>query len=127
MKWILCLFLILSVTAGTGKAVSADSSLRCGTRLVSIGSTMAKVLQVCGEPQRRDKWEEYAGSDIFRIFDYKTERYHLPEMIHGPLHMERWTYNLGTNRFIRHLDFENGILIRIRTGEKGDQKEASQK
>lgn len=127
MKQILWIFLILSALAVTGKTASADSSLRCGTRLISIGSPMEKVLETCGEPQQRHRWEESPGSDIFRIFDYEAERYHLPELIHGPLHMERWTYNLGPNRFIRYLVFENGILIRIRTGDKGHADGSGQK
>ncbi len=127
MKWMVSLFLVLSALAGMCGTVAGDSSLRCGTRLISVGSPMDKVLEACGDPDRRDQWEESPHSDIFRIFDYKTERYHLPELIRGPLRMERWTYNLGPNRFIRYLEFENGVLIRIQTGERGHNKGDSEK
>ena len=119
MGRIVSVFLVLAALAGSYGTANADGSLRCGTKLISIGSRLDEVLDTCGEPDQRDRWEEHPRSDIYRIFDYETERYHLPGLIHGPLHMERWTYDLGSNRFIRYLEFENGILIRIRTGDKG--------
>lgn len=111
--------IMIIILAGPCHQVLADRSLRCGTRLVSIGDYTWEVLQACGEPDWRDTWEEHRHSDIYRIFDYETERYRLPERIHGPLRMERWTYDLGSNRFVRFLEFENEKLIRIRTGDKG--------
>jgi hypothetical protein len=33
--------------------------------------------------------------------------------------VEEWEYNLGSNRFIRYLRFENGRLIRITVGDYG--------
>jgi len=53
------------------------------------------------------------------LFDYESERYLAPKLIIGPIKMERWTYNLGSNKFIRYLEFQNGRLIRIITGDKG--------
>ncbi|MGB5985345.1 MAG: DUF2845 domain-containing protein [Desulfobacterales bacterium] len=35
------------------------------------------------------------------------------------IEFERWIYQLGAQRFARHLLFENGILIRIELGDKG--------
>jgi hypothetical protein len=33
--------------------------------------------------------------------------------------LEVWTYNLGPRSFIRHLEFDDGILVRIETGGYG--------
>jgi hypothetical protein len=33
--------------------------------------------------------------------------------------IEEWEYNLGSNRFIRYLRFENGRLTRITEGDYG--------
>ena len=99
--------------------VAADSYLRCQGRLVSIGDTKAEVLDKCDHPDKRDQWEEDNNSTISQIYDYKTERYIAPKRIEKPIRMERWTYNIGANKFIRYLYFQNGELIKIETGERG--------
>lgn len=99
--------------------VAADSNLRCRGSLVSIGDTQAEVLDKCDHPDKRDQWEEDPNSTISQIYDYKTDRYILPKRIEQPIRMERWTYNMGANRFIRYLYFQNGELIKIETGERG--------
>ncbi|HUT43222.1 MAG TPA: DUF2845 domain-containing protein [Desulfobacterales bacterium] len=99
--------------------VAADSYLRCQGRLVSIGDTKEEVLDKCDHPDKRDQWEEDHNSTISQIYDYKTERYIAPKRIKQPIRMERWTYNMGTNKFIRYLNFQNGELIKIETGERG--------
>jgi hypothetical protein len=94
--------------------------MRCNGRVISVGADCDDVLEKCGEPERRRVWEEgYPGSYTSRIFDYETERYIAPELIRGPIRMQRWTYNFGSTKFKRHLYFENEELIRIETGEKG--------
>jgi len=99
--------------------VVADSNLRCQGRLVSIGDTKAEVLDKCDHPDKRAQWEEDHNSTISQIYDYKTERYIAPKRIEQPIQMERWTYNMGANKFIRYLYFQNGELIKIETGERG--------
>jgi len=99
--------------------VAADSYLRCQGRLVSIGDTKAAVLDKCDHPDKRDQWEEEHNGTIAQIYDYKTERYIAPKRIEQPIQMERWTYILGSNKFIRYLYFQNGELIKIETGERG--------
>jgi hypothetical protein len=99
--------------------VAADSYLRCQGRLVSIGDTKEEVLDKCGHPDKRDQWEEDDNRTISQIYDYKTERYMAPKRIKPPIQMERWTYNMGENRLIRYLYFQNGELIKIETGERG--------
>lgn len=100
--------------------VAADeTTLRCGGGLVSIGDTSSKVFEKCGEPANESKWEEGHNTYISQLYDYEKERYQLPELIKGPILMELWTYDLGSNKFIRYLHFANGRLIRIETGEKG--------
>ncbi len=99
--------------------VAADSYLRCQGRLVSIGDTKAEVLDKCDHPDKRDQWEEDHNSTISQIYDYKTERYIAPRRIKQPIRMERWTYDMGSNKLIRYLHFQNGVLIKIETGERG--------
>lgn len=99
--------------------VAADRYLRCQGRLVSIGDTQKEVLEKCDYPDKRDQWEEDHNGTISQIYDYETERYIAPKHIEQPIRMERWTYNMGANKFIRYLYFQNGELIKIETGERG--------
>ena len=97
-------------------------AFRCGTRLISVGDSKFRVLSQCGDPTHIEVWEE---ERIFR--DFHTPKYSDSENQHGResfivkqyVTIERWTYNLGALKFIRHLTFENGSLVRIATGEHG--------
>lgn len=100
-------------------AAAVETTFRCGGGLVSVGDSSAKVFEKCGEPTKESKWEEGHNTYISQIYDYEKERYQLPELIKGPILMELWTYDFGSNKFIRYLHFANGRLIRIETGEKG--------
>ena len=112
-------FLLLSSLILLNNSMAADRYLRCQGRLVSIGDTKEEVLDKCGDPEKRDQWEEDQNSTISQIYDYKNERYIAPKVLKKPILMERWTYNMGPNKFIRYLYFQNGELIKIETGEKG--------
>jgi len=96
----------------------ADRALRCQGRLVYVGDFKEEVLSKCGHPDHIESWEENPHGDTFAIYDYENERYQLPERIKGPILVERWTYNLGSNRFTRYLLFRNGELHKIERGEK---------
>jgi len=103
---------------GLSPALS-DNAVRCQNRLVHIGDTTAEVLEKCGDPVWKGGWEEAPNRTISRFYDYKRDRYKAPESTRGPLRIDVWTYDFGSNRFVRYLHFENDILIRIETGEKG--------
>ena len=100
-------------------AAFADRHMRCQGSLVSIGDTQAQVLDKCGKPEKIDQWKEYNNDSMTQIYDYKTERYIAPQQVPNPILMERWTYNLGSNQFVRYLYFQDGELIKIKTGERG--------
>ena len=109
---------ILSVLMANLSA-EADSSLRCDNAIVSLGATSQEVLDTCGPPDLRESWETARNQYVRQFYDYENERWILPRLIVGPIQMERWTYDFGSNRFIRYLHFLNGDLIKIETGEKG--------
>ena len=103
-------------------SVLADNDLRCSNRIVSIGATPSEVTDKCGEPAHVEQWEEQVDGFVTQWFDYETGRYQdLPRRIETPVRMERWTYDFGANRFIRYLTFQNGWLIKIETGDKGNR------
>lgn len=119
MKLMGLIMLSLVIMFNPGSSTEADSTFRCQGYVISVGDTRASVLNKCGEPDQTEQWEAGGPNLIFQYYDYEHERYIAPKMIHGPLQMERWTYNLGTNKFLRYLLFQNGELITIDTGEKG--------
>jgi Protein of unknown function (DUF2845) len=98
---------------------AADSSLRCNGRIVSVGATSYEVLDKCGRPDHREAWQTDRDHYVQQFYDYEKERFILPRLIVGPIQMERWTYNFGSQKFIRYLLFQNGELIDIKTGDKG--------
>jgi len=100
-------------------AAFADRHMRCRGSLVSIGDTTAQVLDECGKPDKINQWKEYHNGSMVQIYDYKKERYIAPQEVQNPILMERWTYNLGATQFIRYLYFQDGELIKIKTGERG--------
>ena len=99
----------------------ADRTFRCHGRLVVIGEPKVDVLTKCGEPDHVDLWEENPNGYTSKIYDYEKERYQLPELIKGPIRVEKWTYDLGSNRFTRFLFFQNDELYKIERGDKGGQ------
>ncbi len=118
LQTIIFLILFFSGLPFNGTAF-ADRHMRCQGSLVSIGDTTAQVLDTCGKPNKIKRWKEYQNGSMVQIYDYKTERYIAPQGLPNPIVMERWTYNLGANKFIRYLYFQDGKLIRIKTGERG--------
>jgi Protein of unknown function (DUF2845) len=85
---------------------------RCDQLAFHLGDSTFDVLSRCGDPALREE-KQVSGS------------------AYGPLgagqvtggssqaSVEVWTYNFGSRTFIRFLEFENGILVRIETGGYG--------
>jgi len=100
-------------------------AFRCGTRLVSEGDSKYEVIHKCGEPDYVESWEEERIQRDFglrREYDPENRRYtwnREPFLVKEKVRIEEWTYNLGSTQFMRYLRFENGILTKISTGDKG--------
>lgn len=97
----LALALALLVLFAPGR-VQAEDTLRCGSRLVSVGMIAAKVEALCGKPAYRD-----------------VEGYELPYNRGYDSDVEVWTYNFGSNRLLQQLQFRNGQLESIRSDGYG--------
>ena len=117
-KWLWIVVLSIVPVMCLPAAALGDRALRCNGRLVYIGDLKADVLSTCGKPDHIKKWEELPHGYRSNIYNYKEDRYQLPELIEGPIRYERWTYNLGANRFTRYLFFQNGELYKIERGDK---------
>jgi hypothetical protein len=124
MKIRLCIFSLITCIILLG-LVNICSAFRCGTELVSEGDTKFEVLHKCGDPDYVESWEEDRLQKDFglrREYDSNNRRYtwsREPFLVNEKVRIEEWTYNLGPTQFIRYLRFENGILTKISTGDKG--------
>ena len=114
--------ILLVALAGLG--ISADAQafqgFRCATgRLVEEGDRPPEIRNRCGDPDyadaheeqrtvRRTVWTHVSGIPVAR-----------EEEVTVSVMVEEWTYDLGPNRFMRHLIFEQNRLIRVWTSERG--------
>jgi hypothetical protein len=111
--WLVPLVLTLLLSAPPAEA----ASLRCGSELASEGATKADVLMKCGEPAMRDSREvkvkvkntDRSGEDG----DETSESVTVTRVI------DMWIYNFGPNRFMQIAEFENGVLVEVRSGGYG--------
>ena len=109
-----------------GGAVAGDAQafqgFRCATgRLVEEGDRPPEVQNRCGDPDTADSREEHrtVRRTVWTYVDgvpiAKEVEVSVSVMI------DEWTYDLGPNRFIRHLIFEDGRLIRVWTADRGSR------
>jgi len=97
---------------------SAEDSMRCGSKLVTISDGKDKVRALCGEPTsvsfqgviRRAPRYEYG-------YGYNRYDYYGPGVIEMPV--EVWTYNFGSSKLLRKLRFVGDELDDIRTDGYG--------
>ena len=76
--------------------VSADSNLRCGSKLIELGSATEFVLEYCGEPT----------SKTVEVQDMRAKN-----RIVGQTEVQRWRYEKYSA--VRMLTFQDGKLIAI--------------
>jgi hypothetical protein len=115
---VLFLFLLTGSTVW-GRSVSR---FECGTRFVAVGDSRFEVLRRCGEPSWRDGWDEerlerVSGIPYMDGSVYYGSRTPLFTKVH--VWVEEWVYNMGPQRFMRVLRFENNRLINIEVGDYG--------
>jgi hypothetical protein len=103
MKPMLCLFVLCAFAA------RADET---GCARISPGLTSQGVLQRCGQPTVVDSREEEWHADDGSVVQVDT--------------VERWTYDLGSDRFIRIFSLRNGIVVSARTGGYGTAKRSKE-
>jgi Protein of unknown function (DUF2845) len=104
---------LLALLALAATPALADS-FRCGTRLITDGTTMGEVRTRCGAPtsvQYREVWRRPTiWIDGHRYFASDQE---------VAVPVELWTYNFGPNRLMRRIRFEDGLVTDIETLEHG--------
>ena len=90
-------------------SINNAMAMRCHGEIVKTGDHKLDVLHRCGEPEYVD---EYYGT-IGTIFHFPHRTLDIED--YEQILIEEWIYNFGSNRLMRQLFFENGILKKIRT------------
>lgn len=96
-------------TGGYGPMPASGSDDRVG--ILSVGQSRSQVVLTWGQPrfteqhQRQKTWRGRRGTVLQRMVTIDT-----------------WTYDFGPHRLIRVLTFEDGKLIAIRTGARGQEE-----
>ena len=112
----------LLACAVTGEA----QAFRCGNKLVNEGMHVTKVIALCGEPDHEQKrvvlrQNVYIGRTT-RDPDSDAILRHIYGWGSPPLvevEIRELTWNLGPNRFMRRVRFEDGIVTEVETLERG--------
>lgn len=83
-------------------------AFRCGNKLVLEGDTRTEVRQKCGEP------EEVTRKTILRtpVYWWRGEPIRVSSDL-VEVTVEFWLYNLGPNKLMQRLRFEDGQLVDI--------------
>jgi hypothetical protein len=92
-------------------ASSPAFAFRCGSKLVVEGDTRGEVLAKCGEPT-----DVISLRSVFRrpmIWTNGRPYYIGTDYMEVPV--EAWVYNLGPNKLMRRLRFEDGVVAEIET------------
>lgn len=96
-----------------GAGASADS-MRCGNKLVATGDTLYDVRGRCGEPAfatRRTELRTVSG------WSPGVGASRTVEIV-----IDEWTYDFGPQKFVQHLIFEQGRLLYVVSGHRGQKK-----
>ncbi len=110
-----------TLTAGAASAADAGS-MRCGTRLVSVGDTQYEVRATCGPPDAsQQRTETRTVRHQVRVPCADGRKGWCTAMVERAVEVaiEEWVYDFGTRRFLQHLTFEQGRLVRVESGERG--------
>lgn len=89
-------------------SVLMADSIRCGSRIITRGSSSAELTAFCGDPAQVTKSSSYVGgargARAADGVDYGTT---------AEIVVEIWTYNFGPNQLMERVRIENGIVAQI--------------
>jgi hypothetical protein len=98
---------IVLVLALLGAGPAVADSMRCGNRIVKDGDPIEKVLDVCGEPVKKERtWiqrpPQYELGDRYYSFPGRED-----------VPVDLWTYDFGRNKLMRRVRFVDGLIVSI--------------
>ena len=98
------IYLILLFVVVFQTNVYAEDNLRCGTKLISIGSTQQFVLDECGAPDFVQK-SVVSGTKIKSTTTVSTDALNYPNV--------NWFYSHDKNELRHIVRFEGGVISSI--------------
>jgi hypothetical protein len=103
------------------RSAQADSGFRCpGGRLVSTGDQMYEVRKKCGDPNAVAQRTEKRKIKVkVRRWISPTEHEDISEEREIEVLVDEWTYDFGSDRFIRYVAFEDARVVGVTTGGYG--------
>lgn len=107
---VIILFLIFLLRS----PVLADS-LSCDGGIVSVGDSAVDLIMKCGQPAWKDSYSEEFVDKFDRGVKRKTY-----------INVEEWTYNFGSQQFLRIVTLRNSVISSIRTGQYGTSRDGKQ-
>jgi hypothetical protein len=122
--------LVFFLTVSWTSIAHADS-LRCESRIVSLGDSKQEVEDICGAPAYVDVTQEEKTIKVYRSkptrqgTESENHRHRDHEFVNERtivVNVEEWTYNFGPNRFIQTLKFKNNQLVSIKDDTYGFKK-----
>jgi len=111
---------ILIIILGLTPYHANAASLRCGTRLITIGD-YTDYVQIWEEERVYGYRHHPQYYGIYDNYDFSptTTEHEKPYRVKKLVIVEEWTYNHGPTRFLDHLLLENGIVRSIVSGDYG--------
>ena len=94
---------------------ASAQNMQCGNKLISQGDTIPEVAAKCGDPTHVDR------SSIVRSANYAfvNGQWIASNGAQVEIPVEVWLYNLGPDRLMRQIRFEDGRVVRIDTLDYG--------
>jgi hypothetical protein len=96
------LLMVFSCCMAVAAPAGGVDSFYCGERLVELDATEQTVIGRCGMPDFSESWEEEFIQKPREEFERSTA-----------IPYAEWIYDSGSNRFIRVLQFRDGVLKNI--------------
>ena len=97
-------------------ALAMADTFRCGSKIITEGDTIDKVLQYCGEPaEQKRTWMRRQPR-----FEYGGQEIPFPGTEDVPVDL--WTYDFGPNRLMRRVRFIAGKVDSVETLEHGTSR-----
>jgi uncharacterized protein DUF2845 len=113
----------LAAVLGLAAASPAYADMRCGSHVITEGDTRSKVMAYCGDPT-----EIQSTSSILRrpVTWVNGRPYTVGDgLVEVPVDV--WLYNLGPNKLMRRIRFEDGLVVQIETLGYGYNEPAQRK
>jgi hypothetical protein len=96
--------LVLAATTVLASTVVHAETMRCGQSLVNEETSVAELVQKCGEPQEKSSATEEVQAINAAGHAYKTG---------ATVTRERWIYRRNQNALPMAVTIENGVIKRI--------------